>query len=58
MDSVNPNMFDIMKGKYYESDYEEALIDLLVQQGWEYTHGGSISRNRSEEHTSELQSPS
>ena len=42
-------MFDIMKGKYYESDYEEALIDLLVQQGWEYTHGGSISRNNREE---------
>ena len=41
-------MFDIMKGKYYESDYEEALIDLLVQQGWEYTHGGSISRNNRE----------
>lgn len=36
------------KGKYYESDYEEALIDLLVQQGWEYTHGGSISRNNRE----------
>ncbi|MBX2907325.1 MAG: type I restriction endonuclease subunit R [Taibaiella sp.] len=33
-----------MKGKYYESDYEEALIDLLVQQGWEYTGGGSMSR--------------
>lgn len=41
-------MFDIMKGKYYESDYEEALIDLLVQQGWEYIHGGSISRNNRE----------
>ncbi len=37
-----------MKGKYYESDYEEALIDLLVQQDWEYTHGGSISRNNRE----------
>jgi len=37
-----------MKGKYYESDYEEALIDLLVQQGWEYRHGGSISRNNRE----------
>lgn len=37
-----------MKGKYYESDYEEALIDLLVQQGWEYTYGGSISRNNRE----------
>ena len=37
-----------MKGKYYESDYEEALIDLLEQQGWEYTHGGSIARNNRE----------
>jgi len=37
-----------MKGKYYESDYEEALIELLVQQGWEYKHGGSISRNNRE----------
>lgn len=37
-----------MKSKYYESDYEAALIDLLVQQGWEYTHGGSISRNNRE----------
>jgi type I restriction enzyme R subunit len=37
-----------MKGKYYESDYEEALIDLLVQQGWEYAHGGSIERNNRE----------
>jgi len=37
-----------MKGKYYESDYEEALIDLLVQQGWEYKHGGSIARNNRE----------
>lgn len=37
-----------MKGKYYESDYEEALIDLLVQQGWKYTHGGSIARNNRE----------
>jgi len=39
---------DYMKGKYYESDYEEALIDLLVKQGWEYTHGGSIARNNRE----------
>ena len=37
-----------MKGKFFESDYEEALIDLLVQQGWEYTHGGSIARNNRE----------
>ncbi|MCW5914747.1 MAG: type I restriction endonuclease subunit R [Chitinophagaceae bacterium] len=37
-----------MKGKFFESDYEEALIDLLVQQGWQYTHGGSIARNNRE----------
>jgi len=39
-----------MKGKFFESDYEEALIDLLVQQGWEYTNGGneSISRKNRE----------
>ena len=37
-----------MNGKYYESDYEEALIDLLVQQGWEFTSGKSISRNNRE----------
>jgi len=37
-----------MNGKYFESDYEEALIDLLVQQGWEYSYGGSIARNNRE----------
>ncbi|WP_025843060.1 type I restriction endonuclease subunit R [Porphyromonas gingivicanis] len=31
--------------KFYESEYEEALIDLLQQEGWEYTHGGNIRRN-------------
>lgn len=36
------------KGKFYESDYEEALIDLLEQQGWTYTHGGEIARNNRE----------
>ena len=37
-----------MKSKFYESDYEEALIDLLQEQGWEYTHGGNICRNNRE----------
>jgi len=37
-----------MRGKLYESDYEKALIELLVQQGWEYTHGDSIARNNRE----------
>ncbi len=36
------------QGKYYESDYEEALIDLLQSQGWTYTHGGEIARNNRE----------
>ena len=34
-----------MIGKYYESDYEEALIQLLEDKGWQYTYGGNISRN-------------
>ena len=34
--------------KFYESDYEEALIDLLQEQGWEYTYGKSIVRNNRE----------
>lgn len=37
-----------MKGKFYESEYEEAIIQLLVQQGWEYTHGSTISRHNKE----------
>ena len=37
-----------MTGKYYESDYEEALIELLKEQGWRYTYGKSISRNNRE----------
>ena len=36
------------KGKFFESDYEEALIDLLEQQGWTYTYGGNIARNNRE----------
>jgi type I restriction enzyme, R subunit len=36
------------KGKFYESDYEEALINLLEQQGWTYTYGGNIARNNRE----------
>ncbi|MGL5013518.1 MAG: hypothetical protein ACRC6V_04385 [Bacteroidales bacterium] len=36
------------KGKFYESDYEEALIDLLEREGWTYTFGGEIARNNRE----------
>lgn len=33
-----------MKGKIYESEYEEALIDLLQAEGWQYTNGKTIHR--------------
>lgn len=33
-----------MRGKLYESEYEEALIDLLQDEGWQYTNGGNIHR--------------
>lgn len=32
------------KGKFYESDYEEAFVDLLQQNGWEYTFGDDLHR--------------
>ena len=37
-----------MIGKYYESDYEEALIQLLEGQGWQYTYGGELHRTNRE----------
>lgn len=37
-----------MIGKYYESDYEKGLIDLLTAQGWNYTYGGNIHRKNRE----------
>lgn len=33
-----------MRGKLYESEYEEALIDLLQAEGWQYTNGKTIHR--------------
>lgn len=33
-----------MRGKFYESEYEEALIDLLQAEGWQYTNDGNIHR--------------
>lgn len=32
------------RGKFYESDYEEAFVDLLQQNGWEYTFGDDLHR--------------
>jgi type I restriction enzyme R subunit len=37
-----------MKGKLYESEYEEALIDLLQAEGWQYTNGKTIHRHLQE----------
>ena len=34
--------------KFYESEYEEALIDLLVEEGWDYTHGSKLHRTNRE----------
>lgn len=37
-----------MTGKFYESQYEEALINLLQDQGWTYTHGSKVHRKNRE----------
>ncbi|MDD6313473.1 MAG: HsdR family type I site-specific deoxyribonuclease [Porphyromonadaceae bacterium] len=37
-----------MKGKLYESEYEEALIDLLQTEDWQYTNGKTIHRKLQE----------
>lgn len=37
-----------MNGKIYESDFEEALVDLFCQEGWQYTFGGDIHRKLDE----------
>jgi len=31
-------------GKYYESEYEQAIIEKLKDLGWQYTYGGQIDR--------------
>lgn len=33
-----------MRGILYESEYEQALIDLLQSEGWQYTNGKTIHR--------------
>lgn len=33
-----------MNGKYFESDYEEAFVELLQEQGWIYNYGGELHR--------------
>lgn len=34
-----------MRGRLYESEYEQALIDLLQSEGWQYTNGKTIHRH-------------
>lgn len=34
--------------KFYESEYEEALIALLREAGWDYSHGGELHRHNEE----------
>lgn len=34
--------------KFYESDYEEALLELLQQEGWSYRYGSKLQRNNRE----------
>lgn len=37
------------KGKYYESEYEKAVVEMLHAQGWEYTHGEEVPNRRVDE---------
>jgi len=38
-----------MNGVYYESDFEEAFIDLLKKEGWQYTPGEFIDNRKETE---------
>jgi len=33
-------------GKYYESEYEKAVVQLLHAEGWQYTHGEYVHNRR------------
>lgn len=35
-----------MKGNYYESEYEKAVVELLQQVGWVYTYGGDLHQRK------------
>ena len=37
-----------LNGKYYESDYEQAFVELLQQNGWDYTFGEDLHRKVTE----------
>lgn len=36
-------------GKYYESEYEKAVVELLKAEGWQYTHGEQVHNRRVDE---------
>ncbi|MCM1140080.1 MAG: HsdR family type I site-specific deoxyribonuclease [Bacteroides sp.] len=36
-------------GKYYESEYEKAVVELLHAEGWQYTHGEQVKKRRVDE---------
>src|SRR3989344_6654626 len=50
-DMIDVAMFDLGRFKFYNDEFGELVGDLLLA-----VVGGMISKNRSEEHTSELQS--
>lgn len=37
------------KGKFYESEYEKAVVELLKAEGWQYTHGEQVHNRRVDE---------
>lgn len=37
-----------MKGKLFESEYEEAFVELLENEGWQYSHGETLHRKYSD----------
>lgn len=37
------------KGKFYESEYEKAVVELLSAEGWLYTHGDEVLNRRLDE---------
>ena len=36
-------------GKFYESEYEEAVVDILQAEGWQYSHGEQLTTRRLDE---------
>lgn len=43
------NRFQNINGRFVESDFEDALISILVKEGWQYLYGDSIPRTSNKE---------